>query len=205
MGKYCILEYMTDQQLVREFLEGNDDAMGKLVEKYLKPIYNFTYQLTRDTGASQDITQDVFVRMWQNLESFDENRKFSTWLYAIAKNASLDWLKKKKAMPFAFFERIDGSNMLENIEDSASFSSAEILKLIDARNDTAEFLALLPIQAQTILILHHLQGFPLVEIAEIMGQSPNTVKSQYRRAILLLRKNIFEDKITSAPKTSIAA
>lgn len=194
---------MTDEKLVQDFIAGDQQALEVLVEKYLKPIYNFTYQLTQDRDAAEDITQDVFVKCWKNISSFDGEKKFSTWLYAIAKNTALDWLKKKKAVPFAFFERIDGSNMLEHIEDEASFSADEILNLIDARKDLSELLASLPFQAQTILLLCHMQGFSLVEIAQIMGQSVNTVKSQYRRAIIRLRtKALGENKFarTSAPK-----
>ncbi|HBI33807.1 MAG TPA: hypothetical protein DEA43_04160 [Candidatus Moranbacteria bacterium] len=194
-----------DEQLVREFVGGNEDALEELVAKYLKPIYNFVYQLTRDTGVSEDITQDVFVRMWRSINSFDENKKFSTWIFAIAKNASLDWLKKKKAIPFAFFERLDGSNMLEYVEDESVVDADEILMLIDARKDIQELLALLPLGVQTILLLHHTQGFSLIEIAQIMGQSTNTTKSQYRRAILQLREKVVgENKDTAivAPKNA---
>ena len=199
---------MTDEKLVQDFLSGDQEALEALVEKYLKPIYNFTYQLTRDTGATEDITQDVFVKMWQNISSFDQQKKFSTWLYAIAKNTALDWLKKKKAIPFTFFERIDGSSMLEYIEDDSNVSADEILKLIDASTDVSELLTLLPLHAQTILLLHHAQGFSLVEIAQIMGQSINTIKSQYRRSIIQLRTKALGKNnltVTAAPKNISAS
>lgn len=193
--------HMTDEKLVQEFLGGDQKALEILVEKYLKPIYNFVFQLTQDTVAAEDITQDVFVKAWRSIESFDKNKKFSTWLYAIARNTALDWLKRKKAIPFSLFEKLDGSSVLEFIEDDSSFSADEILKSIDVRNDVEELLSVLPLHLKTILILHNMQGFSLVEIAEIMGQSANTTKSQYRRAILELRQQVssknasFEAKI----------
>ena len=195
---------MTDEQLVAEFLIGNEKALEVLIEKYLKPIYNFTYQLTHDTGASEDITQDVFIKTWKNIASFDEDKKFKTWIYAIAKNTTLDWLRKKKALPFVLFEKIDGSSFLDYLQDDASLSSDDIWRSIDANNDANKFLALLPLHTQTIIVLHHMQGFTLIEIAETFGQAINTVKSQYRRGILQLRSAIFsaseKQKIKDAPK-----
>jgi RNA polymerase sigma-70 factor (ECF subfamily) len=196
-------KFMTDEQLVQEFLGGNEDSLEKLVEKYLKPIYNFTYQLTRDNGASQDITQDVFVKVWKNINSFDETKKFSTWLYAIAKNTTYDFLKKKKTIPFSAFENVDGFNILENIEDETILHSNALLQRIDNIKDAEEFLDTLSPQLKTILLLHHQQGFSLVEIAEIMGNPTNTIKSKYRRAILSLR-GLYSSKSTKnkiAPET----
>ncbi len=198
---------MTDEQLVADFLSGNEKALESLIGKYLKPIYNFTYQLTRDTGASEDITQDVFVKVWKNIGTFDESKKFKTWIYAIAKNTTLDWLRKKKAIPFTLFEKIDGSNFLDYVPDELSLNSDEILKLIDARSDASKLLSLLSLHTQTISILHHMQGFSLVEIAETFGQSINTVKSQYRRGIMQLRSATLSDsekqKIAAAPKNTL--
>src|SRR6266567_2337668 len=130
----------SDEQLVVEFLSGDDKALKKLIEKYLKPLYNFTYQLTRDPGAAEDITQDVFVKVWQNINSFDNQKKFSTWIYAIAKNTALDFLKRKKSFSFSVFEKEDGTNFLEYVEDSSSPTSEDILTAIDARSDAADLL-----------------------------------------------------------------
>jgi len=178
----------SDEQLVTDFLGGSEEAMKSLVEKYLKPIYNFTYQLTRDTGASEDITQDVFVKMWKNMDSFDSEKRFSTWLYAIAKNTAYDHLKKKKSLPFAAFENSAGINILENIEDEVSLHSEAMLQKMDNAKDVQALLAALSPQLKTILLLHHQQGFSLVEISEILGAPSNTIKSKYRRAIIFLKK-----------------
>jgi RNA polymerase sigma-70 factor (ECF subfamily) len=180
----------SDEQLVERFLGGEEKALGALVEKYLKPLYNFAYQLTRDQGAAEDVVQETFVKVWKNLPAFDSGKKFSTWAYAIAKNTAYDFLKKKKSVSFAAFEKEDGENMLENICDENVLYSEALWQKIDNEKDAQAFLDTLAPQIKTILLLHHQQGFALTEIAEIMGHSPNTVKSKYRRAILSLRKSI---------------
>jgi RNA polymerase sigma-70 factor (ECF subfamily) len=193
----------TDEQLVGDFLDGNEQALEKIVEKYLKPIYNFTYQLTRDIGASQDITQDVFVKMWKNLDSFDGGKKFSTWLYTIAKNTAYDYLKKKKTLPFAAFENAAGINVLENIEDETILYSEALLQKMDDAKEAQFFLDALSPELQIIFSLHHKQGFSLVEIAGILGSPINTIKSKYRRTLMSLR-NLYPSKSAdskTAPET----
>jgi RNA polymerase sigma-70 factor (ECF subfamily) len=179
---------MSDNQRVKDFLQGDDIALEKLIEKYLKPIYNFIYQLTRDKAVAQDITQDVFVRVWKNIDSFDTSKKFSTWLYAIAKNASLDWLKKKRPLPFSAFKDEDSTGILENIEDDTILYAENLLQSMDNKREAEIYLDSLSLQHKTIILLHIQQGFSLVEIAEIMKSPVNTVKSKYRRAIIFLKK-----------------
>ena len=100
----------SDEQLVQQFLAGDEKAFEKLVEKYLKPLYNFIFQLVRDKDTANDITQDVFVKIWKSISSYDSQKKFSTWIFAIAKNTAFDFLKKKKTIPFAAFGNESGKN-----------------------------------------------------------------------------------------------
>lgn len=184
---------MTDEQLVGKFLDGDQQALKDIIEKYLKPIYNFIFQLTKDSSASEDIVQDVFVKVWSNLESFEKEKKFSTWLYAIARNTAYDYLKKKKTLVFSVFENGEGFNILENIEDETILHSNALFQRIDNANEAEKYLNSLSPQLKTILLLHHQQGFSLVEIAEILGASNNTIKSKYRRALIFLKKSASSD------------
>jgi RNA polymerase sigma-70 factor, ECF subfamily len=193
----------TDEQLVSEYLAGNEAAFKQLVERYLKWLYNFVFQLTQDKAAAEDIVQDVFVKVWKNISSFDSEKKFSTWIFAIAKNTAYDFLKKKKSIPFSRFENDDGESILEYIEDETILHSHELFQNMDNAKAVQDLLASLPIETRTILLLHYNNGFSLAEIAEILGSRSNTVKSKYRRAILQLRKNMFFKK--TAPKSSSVA
>jgi RNA polymerase sigma-70 factor (ECF subfamily) len=179
----------TDEELVKYFLAGNEKSFEALVKRYLKPLYNFIFQLTSDGSVAQDLTQEVFVKVWKNLEKFDQEKKFSTWIFAIAKNTTLDWLKKKKPLAFSAFENEEGENWLENVADENILSSNEIFKKMDNAKDAQAFLAALSPQLRMILTLHHQQGFSLSEISQILNSSPNTIKSKYRRTLLELRKN----------------
>jgi RNA polymerase sigma-70 factor (ECF subfamily) len=184
----------SDEQLAKQFISGNEKALESLVERYLKPLYNFAYKMTDDKTAAEDITQEVFVKVWKKINSYDSQKKFSTWIFAIAKNAAFDFLKKKKTVPFAAFENESGENFLEFIEDEDIPYSNELLRLIDEKKDVTDFLDSLSPQMKTVLLLHHSYGFSLAEISEIMGHSRNTIKSKYRRAIIFLREKISSKK-----------
>ncbi len=181
-----------DKQLIQNFLAGDEAAFEQLVDRYLKPLFNFVFHLTRDKNMAEDIVQEVFVKIWKNISKFDRSKKFSTWIFAIAKNASFDWLKKKKAIPFVAFENEQG-NILEYIEDENALHSNALLQSMDNIKDAENYLNSLSPQLKTILLLHHQQGFSLIEIAEIFGLPTNTIKSKYRRAVLFLRQQLTDE------------
>jgi RNA polymerase sigma-70 factor, ECF subfamily len=194
---------LEDKQLVLNFRLGDEQAFEILVDRYLKPLYRFVFQFTQNEQVAEDIVQETFVKVWKSLAKFDENKKFSTWLYAIAKNTALDWLKKKKTLPFSVFESADGSNFLEMFEDQTAPMALELWQKMDNAQEAEQFLNSLSPQLRTLLLLHYKEGFSLVEIAEIFGKPVNTIKSQTRRAIIFLRKKSFPvcPRARTAPKT----
>lgn len=197
----------TDEKLVGDFIAGEEKALEALVDRYLKPLYGFVFQFVKDESAAQDIVQEAFVKMWGSINSFDCEKKFSTWIFAIAKNTAFDHLKKKKTVSFSAFENWEGENILECIEDEKILHSWALLEKMDNEKDVQEFLDALSPQLRTILFLHHTQGFSLSEIAEILGEPQNTTKSKYRRAIISLREKFSSrnSAIKIAPESDIAS
>lgn len=200
-------EIMTDERLVKKFLDGDDEALNELIERYLKPLYNFIFQLSRDAAASEDIIQDVFVKVWKSLKTFDQKKKFSTWLYAIARNTAYDHLRKKKTLAFSVFENENGDNVLNFLEDERILHCNALLEKMDNTKQVQEYLNSVTPELKIILILHHYQGFSLVEIAEILSSPVNTVKSKYHRTLIFLRKLKSPKKVSddSAPETISAS
>src|SRR6185295_12433620 len=98
------MELFTDEQLMKLIKKGDDRALKLLINRYIKPIYHFSYRYTGNAGDAEDITQNVFVSLWKYAARFDEEKKFKTWIFAIAKNAALNWVKKKKPALFGEFE-----------------------------------------------------------------------------------------------------
>jgi RNA polymerase sigma-70 factor (ECF subfamily) len=140
-----------------------------------------------DRETAEDLTQEIFVKVWKNLKRFDQNKNFKTWLFAIAKNTTFDWLKKKKELPFSCFADEERNNILENIADEEILPD-EIL----ARNNLAEelenSLQKLPPLYRAVLLLHYRENFSLHEIAEILNEPYNTIKSRHQRGLGKLKE-----------------
>lgn len=179
----------SDRQLVEDFLAGDDPAFEQLVDKYLKPIYNFLYHFVSDRENLDDITQETFIKAWKNIKKFDQEKKFKTWLFTIAKNTALDYLKKKKTIPFSMFTDSEGYNKLEDISED-SILPDEFLERADATKDLEEILKKIPDQYQIILSMRYRDDFSLHEIAAILKIPYNTIKSQHQRGLKILKAKL---------------
>jgi RNA polymerase sigma-70 factor, ECF subfamily len=88
------LDDMSDDELLQQFVAGEPAAFGVLLKRYQVPIYNFIARSVRDTEAASDLLQEVFTRVIQHSGEFNRSSKFSTWLYAIARNMCIDHLRR---------------------------------------------------------------------------------------------------------------
>jgi len=178
----------SDEQLIGDYLKGDQQALEFLIKRYLKPIYGFICRYLGGLPEAEDVTQDVFVRAWRHLKKFNRRKSFRTWLFAIAKNAAFDWLKKKKHFNFSDFTDEAGNNMLEETLIDPEPLPSELMERADVGQILEKALKQLPLSYQTVLILHYNEHFTLSEIAEILGEPKNTVKSRHRRGLIILRK-----------------
>jgi len=178
----------SDYQLINNYLKGDEESLEILIQRYLKPIYSFVYRYIGNAHETEDITQEVFVRMWRNLRKFDQQKSFKTWIFAIAKNASLDFLKKKKAIPFSRFENEQGKNMLtETLADSSPLPD-ELFEQVSFGEMLNAAIRQLALKYRIVLFLRYNDDFTFREIAEILGESIDTIKTRHRRGIAILRK-----------------
>ena len=176
-----------DNQLVADFLNGDELALEKLIKKYLKPVLNFIYQFTNDISLSEDLTQITFVKAWKNIEKFDRRRAFKTWIFTIAKNTAYDYFKKKKTVPFSSITCEEENNKLDNISDE-NILPDEILSRKNIAEELENKLQELPEHYRLILTLHYIEDFSLSEISEILKIPYNTAKSQHQRGLVKLKK-----------------
>lgn len=157
---------ITDQQLIVDYLKGDEKSLEVLIHRYLKPIYSFVYRYLNNKQEAEDITQDVFVKVWRNLKRFNRNKSFKTWIFSIAKNTSIDFLKKKKTIPFSEFENEDGENtIMETLTDSSPLPS-ELLERSDLKEMLTKAMEKLSPKYRMVLFLRHNDHFTFREIAE---------------------------------------
>ena len=173
---------LEDAQIVRQVLRGKRDMFGLLLERYQKPIFNFIYRFYGNYDLAQELTQETFLRCYQFLKSYDPGRKFSTWLYTVAKNLCIDELKKRKtarelplddAIDFVERRGADGGPELD--QQGQAIRHEEDVKLLAALQE-------LPSAARTVLLLHYFQGLSYQEIGETLSLPVSTVKIRIFRA-----------------------
>lgn len=82
-----------DNQLIIDYLAGNEASFTLLVKRHLKPVYNFAYRLCGDKVAAEDIAQETFLKIWKNIKKYKHSENFKPWLFKIARNTTIDWLR----------------------------------------------------------------------------------------------------------------
>lgn len=191
------MKSLSDQELIDKYFEGDEKSLEILIKHYLKSIYNFAYRYARNVQEAEDITQDVFVKMWQNLKKpvlgfsrgFNPQKgDFRVWLFSIAKNACLDFLKKKRTIPLSDFENEKGENLIAETFADPVLLPEEIIAKKELTYAFADAAAKLPLKYQKILFLRHNDDFTFRQIAEFLKEPLNTIKSRYRRGLIMLKK-----------------
>ncbi|MCX6746177.1 MAG: sigma-70 family RNA polymerase sigma factor [Candidatus Parcubacteria bacterium] len=181
------MENLSDTQLIEEYLQGNEESLRDLFSRYLKPIYTFIFRYINDGNEAQDLTQEVFIRVWKNLKKFDKQKRFKPWIFKIAKNITIDFLRQKKNIPFSNFENDKENSLAETISDPAPLPS-ELFADKELKQKLEAVLQKLAPQNRLVLTMYYNDHYNFREIAEILNESLNTIKSRQRRAIIDLRK-----------------
>lgn len=179
-----------DASLIADYIQGDEAALEALLRRYVKLAYNFIYRLTGNAHEAEDITQDTFVKAWKNLKHYKTNEPFKPWLLKIARNAAIDWMRKKKNLTFSDFEDKEGENVLTaTIADSEPLPHEMMVRMEDAIFlDT--LLEKLPPSYREVVLLRYGEDLTFDQIRKILGKPLDTIKSQHRRALLALKKLI---------------
>ena len=123
----------------------------------------------------------------KNIKKFDQTKSFKPWIFQIAKNTSIDFLRKKKSIPFSKFENEKGQNVL--VENTPA-KPTNLLENLSDKKTLATAMHNLSEKEQKLINLRHAEGLSFKEIAGRLKESVNTIKSRYRRSLSNLRKNI---------------
>ncbi|MFA5358198.1 MAG: sigma-70 family RNA polymerase sigma factor [Patescibacteria group bacterium] len=182
------MDNSNDKNLVIQYLGGAEKSLDVLVKEYMGPIYGFIYQYVGNHHDAEDVAQEVFLRVWKNIRKFDLEKSFKTWIFSIAKNAAIDFLRKKKNINFSAFDDEDGDNYLEKTLVDPEPLADEIFDRADLADVVNRSFDDLSAKQRVVLSLYYQQQFTFAEISEMLGESVNTVKSRHHRALAVLRK-----------------
>ena len=188
---------MTREQeamIVRKVLQGDVNAFEKLVTEYEKAVYAIAQRMTGNPEDAADMTQETFIKAYNSLSSFRGDSKFSVWLYRIANNVCLDFLRSKNRRPTVSLstEDDDGEETQLDIADESQ-SPELLLESSLTRDAVRRGLDSLPPDYKQILLLREIQGMSYEEIAAALGIESGTVKSRIFRARKRLCTFLIED------------
>lgn len=178
----------TDEALVLLYRGGEQAAFAELIARYTDSVYNFSLRLTGNTQDAEDITQEAFIKAWKHLDKFRADEKWKTWLFTIARNSALDLFRKKRGIQFSDMENAEGENwVMETTADEGPLPDSLAI-MNEERELLGEILLKIPLLYREVLLLYYQEELNFREIAELTKKPLDTIKSQHRRGIMLLRK-----------------
>lgn len=177
-----------DADLVAGYIKGDGESFAALVDRHMSMVYKFTYRYVGDADIANDVVQDVFIKVWKNIKKFDSGKNFKTWLLTITKNTALDALKKKKAVLFSKIEEgeTDLDAFLAPYVEGPDLPDT-LLEKAQTKAELERMLAELTPSYRSVLFLRYSEHLKFREIADVLQEPIDTIKSKHRRALIQLR------------------
>ncbi|KXH80841.1 RNA polymerase sigma factor SigW [Sporosarcina sp. HYO08] len=176
---------------INEVLKGDQDAFEEIVTLFQHRLYHLCYRMLGNAQEAEDIAQEAFVRAYMNIHSFDQKRKFSTWIYRIATNLCIDRIRKKKPDYYLDAEvpGTEGLDMYSQLAAAGELPEDEVVKMETQERIQYE-INRLPDKYRSVIILRYIEELPLQEIADVLEMPLGTVKTRVHRGREALRKQI---------------
>lgn len=176
---------------IRQIKNGDQNAFAEIVEFYKDKVFQICYRMLGNRHEAEDIAQEAFIRAYVNIHSYDLNKKFSTWLYRIATNLSIDRIRKKKPDYYLDAELAgsDGLTMYSQIAADAALPEDE-LETMELQELIQSEIMKLPDKYRSVIVLKYIEEFSLKEISGILDLPVGTVKTRIHRGREALRNQL---------------
>ncbi|WLR51006.1 RNA polymerase sigma factor SigW [Bacillus tianshenii] len=176
---------------IKQVKKGDQDAFAEIVELYKDKVYQLCYRMLGNAHEAEDVAQEAFIRAYVNIQSYDLNRKFSTWLFRIATNLSIDRIRKKK--PDYFLDQeiagAEGLTLYSQIADKGPLPEEDVESL-ELQEWIQNEISALPPKYRSAIVLKYIEELSLKEISEVLDLPVNTVKTRIHRGREALRKRL---------------
>jgi len=184
-------EASTDEQLVAGALRGDRDAFGLIVERYESRLVNYLYRLVRSAEDAHDLAQEVFLKVYQALDRFDPQYRFSTWLFRVAQNAAIDMIRRQR-LKLVSMSREDPEGGEERDWDFASGDPTPYGDLRNRERGSAiqQAVDALPWEYRELILLRHFGELSYEEIATMKKLPLGTVKNKLFRGRQMLKERL---------------
>jgi RNA polymerase sigma-70 factor, ECF subfamily len=182
----------SDEQLMLACQRGREEALDELYQRYYRPMLAFIYRLVQDRQMAEDLVQETFLRVYNNRLKWQPKSKFTSWLYRIARNLCIDekrrYWNRLVSMDSQFTTRDEDnpSSFLDRVEDVQN-DARETLALTVDEELIKQAINQLSEEQREVILLNKYQGLTYIEIADILGVTPESIKQRAYRAHLKLR------------------
>jgi len=189
------LRKLTDGELIVDAVNGRVDGFEELVRRYQRPITGYVFRMLGNYESSLDVTQEVFIKVYNSLTKYSPEYKFSTWLYRIAHNAAIDHMRRNPITPQSLeAENADGTYQLQI--ESRRPSPEQDHEQKEWRHEIDSVVKCLPPAYRDLIILRHSRDLSYDEIADVTGLPLGTVKNRLFRAREMMREMFVERGFT---------
>ena len=175
---------LSDAEVVARAREGRQEAFREIVVRYERPIYSLVARMLQDPAAAEDLAQEVFIKAFRRLDTYDPQRKLSSWLFKIAHNTTIDYLRRHTpdTVPLEE-EKDDGRGGLAAVlADGSSENPALAAERRDMARSLERAIARLRPEYRESVVMFYLEGASYQEICEVTGLPLGTVKTNLHRA-----------------------
>ena len=173
-----------DRQLVQTIREGDTEAFEQLVRRKTSKVYALCYRIIGNSEDAKDISQLVFIKLWENLEKYDSKYAFDTWLYRMVTNVAIDFIRNRQSRENAVNSNLRLVKTSTDAEQGVIFQRKEIENVF---NDVASVLS--PKQ-KTIFVMREMEDMPSSEIAKILGCRESTVRNHLFNARKIMQQQL---------------
>lgn len=176
---------------IKQVLKGDQDAFAEVIELYKDKVFQICYRMLGNRHEAEDISQEAFIRAYVNIHTFNQKRKFSTWLYRIATNLCIDRIRKKKPDYYLDAEvtGTEGLTMYSQVAAEGQLPEEEVEEM-ELQAEIQRQILKLPDKYRSVIVLKYIEELSLQEISEILDLPLGTVKTRIHRGREALRKQL---------------
>ncbi len=176
---------------IKQVKKGDQNAFAEIVDIYKDKIYQLCYRMLGNSHEAEDIAQEAFIRAYVNINSYDMDKKFSTWLYRIATNLTIDRIRKKKPDYYLDAEvtGTEGLTMYSQVAADVALPEDQV-ETMELQEMIQKEILKLPDKYRSVIVLKYIDELSLIEISEILNLPIGTVKTRIHRGREALRKQL---------------
>ncbi len=174
-----------ENRLIERSRDRSPEAFGELVKLYRKPLYSYLIKMCGDRFSAEDLFQETLIKVWHGIGKYDERQKFSSWLFSIAHNCAIDFLRKRKLAMNTFEELNEDTAVAKDLHDTV------VTKELKEKLDKA--VSKLPEKQREVFLMRQFGEFSFKEIAKMTNEPLNTVLSHMHYAIKKI-KDVMRDE-----------